>query len=77
MWVRKTTAVKLYEALVLYGECGVIPAENLDEVMSILISTNFQQDVEVVRPTRNKICNLMGVPVPKIVRRGAANVVQK
>lgn len=77
MFVRRTTASKLYEALLLYGEYSVIPAENLDEVMTILNDTNWQQDVDVVKPTRNKICDLMGVPVPKTVGRAAGNVIPK
>lgn len=76
MWIRKTTASKLYEALMLYGEDSVIPAENLDEVMAILSDTNWEQDVNTVKPTRNKICNLMGVPVPKSVSSAAAKLVK-
>jgi len=76
MWIRKTTASKFYEALMLYGEDSVIPAENLDEVMAILSDTNWEQDVNTVKPTRNKICNLMGVPVPKSVSAAAAKSVK-
>ena len=67
LWVRKTTASKLYEALMLYGEESVIPAENLDEVMTVLGETNWEQGIDIVKPTRNKLCELMGVPVPKTV----------
>jgi hypothetical protein len=59
----------------LYGEDSVIPAENLDEVMTILSETNWEQDVVTVRPTRNKLCNLMGIRVPKMVSVSAAEVV--
>jgi hypothetical protein len=55
----------------------VIPAEKLDEVMTILNNTNWEQDVDVVKPTRNQICNLMGVPVPKTVPKAAAKVIRK
>ncbi|XP_021918529.1 tubulin-specific chaperone D [Zootermopsis nevadensis] len=72
LWVRKTTASRLYEALLLYGEDSVIPGENLDEVMAILSDTDWEQDVDIVKPTRNKLCNLMGVPVPKTVSVAAA-----
>jgi len=75
LWVRKTTAGKLYEALLLYGEDSVIPTGNLDEVMSILSDTDWEQDVDIVKPTRNKLCNLMGVPIPKTVSGAAAKVV--
>ena len=60
----------------LYGEESVIPAENLDEVMAILSDTNWEQDVNTVKLTRNKICNLMGVPVPKSVSVAAAKLVK-
>ncbi|PSN56928.1 Tubulin-specific chaperone D [Blattella germanica] len=76
LWVRKTTASKLYEALMLYGEESVIPAENLDEVMTVLSDTNWEQDVDVVKPTRNRLCELMGVPVPKTVNVAAAKALQ-
>jgi hypothetical protein len=72
MCVRRTTANKLYEALLLYGDCSVIPAENLDEVMSIISETNWEQGLDIVKPIRNKICSLMGVPAPKTVSKAAA-----
>jgi hypothetical protein len=59
----------------LYGEDSVIPAENLDEVMTILSDTNWEQDVDIVKPARNKLCNLMGVPIPKTVSVAAAKVI--
>jgi hypothetical protein len=59
----------------LYGEDSVIPAENLDEIMAILSDTNWEQDVNTVKPIRNKICKLMGVPVPKTVPVTAGRVV--
>jgi hypothetical protein len=77
MFIRRATASKLYEALLLFGEYSVIPAENLDEVMTILNDTNWEEDVDVVKPTRNKICDLMGVPVPKTVTRAPANIIPK
>lgn len=60
----------------LYGEDSVISAENLDEVMAILSDTNWEQDVNTVKATRNKICNLMGVPIPKSVSVAAAKLVK-
>ncbi|XP_068082742.1 tubulin-specific chaperone D [Anabrus simplex] len=66
LWVRKMTAARLYEALMLYGEDSVIPSENLDDVMTLLSDTNWEEDVNIVKPTRNKLCELMGVPVPKV-----------
>jgi hypothetical protein len=70
--VRRKTANKLYDALLLYGDCNVIPAENLEEVMSIINETNWEQGLDIVKPIRNQICNLMGVPSPKTVKKAAA-----
>lgn len=39
--VRKTTASKLYEALILHGDACDIPEENLDEVSSRIGCLNF------------------------------------
>lgn len=66
-YVRRSTSAKLYESLLLYGDNSVIPAENLDEIMDLLSTTNWEETVDVVKPTRNKLCVLMGisVPVPK------------
>ena len=60
----------------LYGEESVIPAENLDEVMTVLGETNWEKAVDVVKPTRNKLCELMGVPVPKTVSVAATKSLQ-
>lgn len=66
-YIRKTTASIFYESLLLYGDNAEFNSENLDEVMQILSNTNWDDSVEVVKPLRNQICNLLGirVPVPK------------
>ncbi|KAK9503730.1 hypothetical protein O3M35_010231 [Rhynocoris fuscipes] len=69
-WLRKATATKLYEALMLYGEdeeefCS---ADKLDSAMSILSETEWSIiPIEEARPIRNKLCEIFGLPIPTIV----------
>lgn len=63
-YIRKQTSARLYEALLVYGESSSIPIENLDDVMTLLSDTNWEESVETVRPIRNRLCELMGVRVP-------------
>lgn len=65
--VRKAAATKLYESLLIYGDVSWVPDENLDEAMTLLSETEWEQDVNQIRPIRNKLCELMNVPVPTLV----------
>ncbi|GLG98265.1 Tubulin-specific chaperone D [Gryllus bimaculatus] len=65
--VRRATAAKLYESLLLYGDESIIPEENLDEVMTVLSETDWEDEVANVKPIRNSLCGLMNIPVPKVV----------
>lgn len=62
--VRKTTATKFYEALILYGDQTDIPEANLDEVYNLLADTDWGQPLDVVRPIRNEVCRLIGIKAP-------------
>lgn len=66
-YVRRSTSVKLYESLLLYGDNSVIPPENVDQIMDLLSTTNWEEPVDTVKPIRNNLCTLMGIsiPVPK------------
>lgn len=66
-YIRRSTSSKLYESLLVYGDGSVIPEENLDEIMNLLSSTNWDDPVPVVKPIRNTLCELMNirVPIPK------------
>jgi hypothetical protein len=65
-WVRKATAGKFYEALMLYGEETECPEESLDTVLTILSETEWstQPMLEDVRQERNKISLLFNIPPP-------------
>lgn len=67
--VRKVCATKLFECLLLYGDWSTIPEENLDEIMFIISETNWEMEQKEVRPIRNKLCELMGVPIPVYVSK--------
>ncbi|ESP04000.1 hypothetical protein LOTGIDRAFT_156603 [Lottia gigantea] len=59
--VRKTTANKLYEALLTYD---FVDEDVSEEVQSILCDTNWDLPVPEILPTRNKLCDLIGVKKP-------------
>ncbi|CAH0559200.1 unnamed protein product [Brassicogethes aeneus] len=63
-YVRRSTSTKLYESLLVNGESSNINPDNLDDVMQVLSSTNWEEPVEQVKPIRNKLCNLMDISVP-------------
>ena len=66
--VRKATAEKLYEALLTFTERDIVPEDQLDNVMELLSETKWDNGVAELRPVRNKICELAGVPVPTVAR---------
>lgn len=68
-YVRRSTSTKLYESLLVYGDNCTIPLENLDEIMNLLSSTNWEEPVDVIKPVRNNLCNLMGIRVPVLKKQ--------
>lgn len=66
-YVRRSTATKLFESLLVYGDNSIIVESNLENIMNLLSNTNWEEVVEDIKPIRNQLCELMGirVPVPK------------
>ncbi|XP_036146859.1 tubulin-specific chaperone D isoform X2 [Monomorium pharaonis] len=62
--LRRTTAIRTYEALTLYGEEMDIAEEDLANVLAKLNATDWEQPIEDLRPIRNNLCELMKVPAP-------------
>lgn len=62
-WVRKATATKLYEALMLYPDVQGVSEESLESVLNALSEAEWTT-VEQSRPIRNKISELLGIPPP-------------
>ena len=51
----------------------IVPEENLEEVNSVLSDTNWDApNVEELRPVRNRLCELMGIPAPAVVKKVVA-----
>ncbi|XP_024892670.1 tubulin-specific chaperone D [Temnothorax curvispinosus] len=62
--LRKTTAIRTYEALILYGEEMDIPEEDLSSILTKLNATDWEQPISDLRPIRNNLCELMKVSAP-------------
>ncbi|CAL8303672.1 unnamed protein product [Merluccius merluccius] len=69
--VRKTTAGQMYEMLLTYDD--VVDAEVLDEAMTLLSDTNWEQDMSTVRTYRNQLSDLLGVPRPRLAAKSPAH----
>ncbi|CAH2247306.1 jg15470 [Pararge aegeria aegeria] len=63
-YVRRCAAARLYEALTLYGDQCALEQEALDQVMTILAETDWEKDINELRPIRNEMCDLMGIKRP-------------
>lgn len=69
--VRKTTASKLYETLLTLtdvsagnnGDRATLLASNQEEILSILSDTDWDEDVESLKPIRNRLKQLF-LPIP-------------
>lgn len=68
--IRKTTASQLYEMVLTYSD--VVDADVLDEVVAVLGGTAWDAELPLVRSQRNRLCDLLGVPRPQLVRKPAA-----
>jgi len=62
--LRKTTALRTYEALTLYGEEMDIAEDDLTNILAELNATDWEQSITDLRPIRNHLCELMKVPAP-------------
>ncbi|XP_011865043.1 PREDICTED: tubulin-specific chaperone D [Vollenhovia emeryi] len=62
--LRKTTAIRTYETLTLYGEEMDIAEEDLTNILTKLNATDWEQPIPDLRPIRNNLCELMDVSAP-------------
>ncbi|CAH0407276.1 unnamed protein product [Chilo suppressalis] len=63
-YVRRCAAARLYEALTLYGDVCSVPQDNIDQIMAVLADTDWEKDVNELRPIRNDLCDLMNIKRP-------------
>lgn len=61
--IRKTTAQRLFEALITYQDIFENEEAN-EECMTLLSETDWDQSVEKIREIRNKLCDLTKTPKP-------------
>lgn len=62
--IRKSAALKFYEAMLLYGDTTDVPEDNLEEISNLLMDFDWTQSLNEVRPVRNQLCELLGVKAP-------------
>ncbi|XP_053674003.1 tubulin-specific chaperone D [Anopheles nili] len=62
--IRRETALRMYETLLVYGDQTSIPEENLDEVLVCLSEEKWDGELEEARQIRNKLCTLMNIKPP-------------
>jgi hypothetical protein len=68
--VRKMSASKLYEASITYTD--IVPDKAIDEVTTLLVETLWDEPLEVVRPIRNQLCDLLHVKQPVLLKKSSA-----
>lgn len=56
--VRKITATKLYEALLTLTDISETLEASQDEILTILSDTNWDEDIESLKPIRNQLRQL-------------------
>ena len=56
--VRKITATKLYEALLTLTDISEELSTNQDEILALLSDTNWDEDVEKLKPIKNLLRQL-------------------
>ncbi|XP_065073427.1 tubulin-specific chaperone D [Ochlerotatus camptorhynchus] len=68
--IRRETALKMYETLLVYGDQTCIPEENLDEVLACLSEEKWDGELDEARKIRNQLCLLVGIkpPVARVVK---------
>ncbi|CAH8437222.1 unnamed protein product [Dicrocoelium dendriticum] len=59
--VRKSSATKLYECLSVYE---LAEPDAMEKALNLLIETIWESELDVVRPIRNELCELLRCPVP-------------
>uniref|UniRef100_A0A672ZPH9 Tubulin-specific chaperone D n=2 Tax=Sphaeramia orbicularis TaxID=375764 RepID=A0A672ZPH9_9TELE len=69
--IRKTTASQMYEMVLTYDD--VIDPEVLDDAMTILSDTNWEDDIPTVRTHRNQLADLLQVPRPQVIAKSPVN----
>lgn len=63
-YVRRSTATRVHEAMLIYGDNSIIPIDNLEDALNLVSNTNWEDPVDDIKPIRNNLCTLLGIRVP-------------
>lgn len=66
--IRKTTATKLFEALINLPDIFESDEDN-NECITLLTDTDWDKSIEEIRPIRNRICDLTKTPKPVVKKK--------
>lgn len=68
IWFRKTVALRLTEAVMMYADVCGLSEEAEEQAMKILTEFDWENTpIEEIRKQRNELCVLFDVPIPKLV----------
>lgn len=68
IWFRKTVALRLTEAVMMYADACGLSEESEEQVMRILTEFDWENNsMEEIRKNRNELCMLFNIPIPKII----------
>jgi hypothetical protein len=66
--IRKVTAQKIFETLLIFDDI-IQDEETTEQVNGILSDTNWDSQLEEIRPIRNRFCELVGVQPPALIKK--------
>lgn len=68
IWFRKTVALRLTEAMMMYADVCGLSEESEDQVMKILTEFDWENTpIDEIRQKRNELCALFDLPIPKLI----------
>ena len=66
--IRKSAASKLFETLLSFSDEIFESDEDNEECTQLLCETNWDQALDIIKPIRNRICDLTKTPQPKPIK---------
>lgn len=69
IWLRKTVALRLTEAVMMYADVCGLTEESEERIMNILTEFDWENTpIEEIRKVRNELCTLFDVPNPSTIQ---------
>ncbi|XP_068211073.1 tubulin-specific chaperone D isoform X2 [Palaemon carinicauda] len=63
--VRAVTATSFLTAIQDYSDKEIVPEHHLEEITTLLEETEWMENLEEARKQRNRLCELLDIPVPQ------------